>query len=121
LPKQPLARNGVEFGIQTSGTGDRWFTAPAPIVRRLVFPRLFDRGCGARSWRQCHHRALLWPPLSQSNPGATAVLVDVLDTSGFNIKSYAERLLKSQRIDDFEERELIEIGVAGRLVRSLGP
>ena len=24
--------------------------------RRLVFPRLFDRGCGARSWRHCHHR-----------------------------------------------------------------
>jgi len=38
LPKQPLARNGVEFGIQTSGTGDRWFTAPAPIVDGLYFP-----------------------------------------------------------------------------------
>jgi hypothetical protein len=24
-----MARNGTEFGIQTSGTGDRWFTAPA--------------------------------------------------------------------------------------------
>lgn len=24
-----LARNGTDFGIQTSGTGDRWFTAPA--------------------------------------------------------------------------------------------
>jgi hypothetical protein len=38
LPKQPLARNGVEFGIQTSTTGDRWFTTPAPIVDGLYFP-----------------------------------------------------------------------------------
>jgi hypothetical protein len=26
-----MARNGTDFGIQTSGTGDRWFTAPASI------------------------------------------------------------------------------------------
>jgi Protein of unknown function (DUF1116) len=24
-----MARNGTEFGVQTAGTGDRWFTAPA--------------------------------------------------------------------------------------------
>lgn len=24
-----LARNGTDFGVQTAGTGDRWFTAPA--------------------------------------------------------------------------------------------
>ena len=33
-----MARNGVEFGIQVSGTGDRWFTAPAPVVDGLYFP-----------------------------------------------------------------------------------
>jgi hypothetical protein len=27
-----MARNGTEFGLQLSGTGDRWFTAPAPEV-----------------------------------------------------------------------------------------
>jgi hypothetical protein len=32
-----MARNGVEFGIRVSGTGDRWFTAPAPIVEGLYF------------------------------------------------------------------------------------
>lgn len=32
-----MARNGVEFGIRTSGTGDRWFTAPAPVVDGLYF------------------------------------------------------------------------------------
>ena len=32
-----MARNGVEFGIQVSGTGDRWFTAPAPVVDGLYF------------------------------------------------------------------------------------
>ena len=33
-----MARNGVELGIQMSGTGDSWFTAPAPIVSGLYFP-----------------------------------------------------------------------------------
>jgi hypothetical protein len=33
-----MARNGVEFGIRISGTGDRWFTAPAPVVDGLYFP-----------------------------------------------------------------------------------
>jgi hypothetical protein len=32
-----MARNGVEFGIRLSGTGDRWFTAPAPLVEGLYF------------------------------------------------------------------------------------
>lgn len=32
-----MARNGVEFGIRLAGTGDRWFTAPAPIVEGLYF------------------------------------------------------------------------------------
>lgn len=26
-----MARNGTDFGIQTSGTGDRWFTGPAGV------------------------------------------------------------------------------------------
>ena len=26
-----MARNGTDFGIRTSGTGDRWFTAPAAV------------------------------------------------------------------------------------------
>jgi len=33
-----MARNGVEFGIRMSGTGDQWFTAPAPMVDGLFFP-----------------------------------------------------------------------------------
>ncbi len=33
-----MARNGVEFGIRLSGTGDAWFTAPAPLVDGLLFP-----------------------------------------------------------------------------------
>lgn len=33
-----MARNGVEFGIRVSGTGDVWFTAPAPMVDGLFFP-----------------------------------------------------------------------------------
>jgi Protein of unknown function (DUF1116) len=33
-----MARNGVEFGIRLCGTGDAWFTAPAPVVDGLFFP-----------------------------------------------------------------------------------
>ena len=32
-----MARNGYEFGIRLSGTGDQWFTAPAPQVEGLYF------------------------------------------------------------------------------------
>lgn len=32
-----MSRNGTEFGIRLSGTGDRWFTAPAPVVEGLFF------------------------------------------------------------------------------------
>jgi len=33
-----MARNGVEFGIQVSGLGDRWFTSPAEVPQGLYFP-----------------------------------------------------------------------------------
>jgi hypothetical protein len=33
-----MTRNGREFGIRTSGTGDRWFTGPAPAIDGLYFP-----------------------------------------------------------------------------------
>lgn len=32
-----MARNGTEFGIQVSGTGDRWFTAPANTPEGILF------------------------------------------------------------------------------------
>ncbi|WP_231941995.1 DUF1116 domain-containing protein [Paenarthrobacter ureafaciens] len=33
-----MARNGTEFGIRISGLGTRWFTAPAEMVKGLIFP-----------------------------------------------------------------------------------
>src|SRR5438309_4676974 len=33
-----MSRNGVEFGIRLSGTGDRWFTAPVGVPEGLYFP-----------------------------------------------------------------------------------
>ena len=33
-----MSRNGVDFGIRLSGTGEAWFTAPAPVVEGLFFP-----------------------------------------------------------------------------------
>ena len=33
-----MARNGTDFGIQVSGTGDRWFTGPAGVPDGLYLP-----------------------------------------------------------------------------------
>jgi len=33
-----MSRNGTDFGIRVSGLGERWFTAPAPMVDGLYFP-----------------------------------------------------------------------------------
>jgi len=33
-----MSRNGTEFGIQLSGTGDEWFNGPAPVPDALFFP-----------------------------------------------------------------------------------
>ncbi len=33
-----MARNGTDWGIRVSATGDRWFTAPAPLVEGLWLP-----------------------------------------------------------------------------------
>ncbi len=33
-----MARNGTDFGVQLAGTGDTWFTGPAPVPDALFFP-----------------------------------------------------------------------------------
>ncbi|MDD5628062.1 MAG: DUF1116 domain-containing protein [Elusimicrobia bacterium] len=33
-----MARNGTDFGIQLSATGNEWFTGPAPVPDALYFP-----------------------------------------------------------------------------------
>ena len=33
-----MSRNGVDFGIRLSGTGDAWFTAPVGVPDGLYFP-----------------------------------------------------------------------------------
>jgi len=41
-----MARNGTEFGIQVSGLGDEWFTAPAPPVNGLFLPGYGEEDAG---------------------------------------------------------------------------
>ncbi len=41
-----MCRNGVEFGIRVSGTGDAWFTAPSPVVSGLFLPGFSARDAG---------------------------------------------------------------------------
>ncbi len=33
-----MARNGTDFGLQLSGTGNAWFSCPAPVPDALFFP-----------------------------------------------------------------------------------
>jgi hypothetical protein len=33
-----MCRNGTDFGIRISGTGDQWFTAPVEMPKGLYFP-----------------------------------------------------------------------------------
>ena len=38
-----MSRNGTEFGIRVSGTGDRWFTAPVEMPTGIYFPGFSER------------------------------------------------------------------------------
>lgn len=40
-----MARNGTDFGIRVAGLKDRWFTAPAGIVKGLLFPGFTEADC----------------------------------------------------------------------------
>ena len=51
-----MARNGTDFGIQVSGTGDRWFTGPANTPGRPVPRRLRPRRRQPRHRRLGDHR-----------------------------------------------------------------
>src|SRR5262249_44345634 len=39
----PMSRNGTDFGIRVSGTGDRWFTAPVEMPVGIYFPGFSER------------------------------------------------------------------------------
>ena len=38
-----LCRNGTDFGIRVSGTGDQWFTAPVEMPQGLYFPGFTEK------------------------------------------------------------------------------
>jgi hypothetical protein len=40
-----MCRNGTDFGIRIAGLKDRWFTAPAQIVKGLLFPGFTEEDC----------------------------------------------------------------------------
>ncbi|HKA51838.1 MAG TPA: DUF1116 domain-containing protein [Candidatus Dormibacteraeota bacterium] len=42
-----MARNGTTFGIKVSGTGERWFTAPAPAVEDALYHPGFNQDVAA--------------------------------------------------------------------------
>ena len=51
-----MARNGTDFGIQVSGTGDRWFTGPADTPQGLFLGGVRPGGRQPRHRRLGHHR-----------------------------------------------------------------
>jgi hypothetical protein len=38
-----MSRNGTDFGIRVSGTGDRWFTAPVEMPVGIYFPGFSEK------------------------------------------------------------------------------
>jgi hypothetical protein len=38
-----MTRNGTDWGIRVSGLGDKWFTAPSPMVKALYFPGFTEK------------------------------------------------------------------------------
>ena len=40
-----MSDNGVEFGIMVAGLKNKWFTAPAPMVKGLYFPGFAEKDC----------------------------------------------------------------------------
>jgi hypothetical protein len=38
-----MCRNGTDFGVRLSGTGDEWFTAPVELPKGLYFPGYSER------------------------------------------------------------------------------
>lgn len=73
-----MARNGVDFGITLSGTGDRWFPAPANPVDGLYFPGYTVEEATANSRRMLSmtlgtNPAFTLPPL---NFGGTPADID---------------------------------------------
>jgi len=38
-----MARNGTDWGIKVSGLGNKWFTAPSPMVKSLYFPGFSEK------------------------------------------------------------------------------
>src|SRR4051794_41167910 len=66
-----MARNGYEFGIRLSATGDQWYNAPAPLpegkscemhslllstLSRTLFRPLSAKRRRRRHGRLCHYR-----------------------------------------------------------------
>ena len=51
-----MARNGTDFGIRVSGTGDQWFTGPANTPEGLFLGELRPRRRQPGHRRLGHHR-----------------------------------------------------------------
>ena len=74
-----MARNGTDWGIRISATGDRWFTAPAPLGKGCgcpVSPRPMPirTSATARSPRRAGSAALRWRARQSSSSSSAAHL-----------------------------------------------
>ena len=73
-----MARNGTEFGIRLSGTGDRWFTGPSGMIDGLYLPGYraprtpTPTSATARSPRPSASAASRWRPRRRSCASSAA-------------------------------------------------
>jgi hypothetical protein len=74
-----MARNGTEFGIQVSGMGEEWFTAPSPRVKGLYLPGYSEKDAGLDMGDSAITETVGWGGFVLA--GATGILAFVGGTS----------------------------------------
>ena len=82
-----MCRNGTDSGISVSGLGDRWFTAPAPMVKALYFPGFSPKKMPTRisatvpSPKRPASVVLPWQLRPQWSPLSVALPKDAINTT----------------------------------------
>ena len=92
-----MARNGVEFGIQVAGLGERWFTAQANMVEGLFFRSEWGPKDAA-------------PDLGDSCVTETIGLGGFIQAAAPTVQSYVKGSMQ-QAIDNTQEMKDICIGI----------
>lgn len=103
-----MARNGREFGLRMSGTGDRWFTGPASRIQGVYLPGYTDdeanldmgdstiteaTGLGGLAWAASPTMANFAGVVAEDVLGASLAMYDITwaESSNYRIPSLGYR------------------------------